>query len=275
MKRILIPFFALFLASCTDKEQEMLLLQLQSDMVRANAAIDSLTYSLDDSNRLLDDMRAQVDSTQQVNDKLLENVQKLNKELRHWSKLATEYKQSNARLKSEIEQLKREKQTDRSTISQLRAEADRLNGELLETHSSIRRQSDHIRRLEQELVQTKAKLDEAKKAQVAAQSAVYLYAANETQLIEQGYLKTHRPFGSGFRKQYELVKKINRDSPGAQVAPIGQTVALAGEVEALVDYYGKLRQGDDYEMKRGQAGVQVTFLNELAGGMGVLAILKE
>ena len=272
MKRILISFIALFLASCTNKEQEMLLLQLQSDMVRANAAIDSLTYSLDDSNRLLDDMRAQVDSTQQVNDKLLENVQKLNKELRHWSKLATEYKQSNARLKLEIEQLRREKQADRYTISQLRTETDRLNGELLETHSSIRRQSDHIRRLEQELAQTKAELDEAKKM---AQNAVFLYAANETQLVEQGYLKTHRPFGSGFRKQYELIKKIDRNSPGTQIAPIGQTIALPGEVEALVDHYGKLRKGDDYEMTRGEAGVQVAFLNELAGGTGVLAILKE
>lgn len=274
MKRTLIPFIALVLASCTDKEQEMLLLQLQSDMGRANAAIDSLTYSLDDSNRLLDDMRAQVDSTQQVNDKLLENVQKLNKELRHWSKLATEYKESNARLKVEIEQLRQEKQADRYTISQLRAETDRLNGELLETHSSIRRQSDHIRRLEQELAQTKAQLVAAE-AQMAVQNAVFLYAANEPQLIEQGYLRTHRPFGSGFRKQYELIKKIRRDSPGTQVAPIGQTIALAGEVEALVDHYGKLRKGDDYEMTHGDAGVQVTFLNELAGGTGVLAILKE
>ena len=274
MKRILIPFIALFLAACSNKEQEMLLLQLQSDMVRANATIDSLTYSLDDSNRLLDDMRAQVDSTQQVNDKLLENVQKLNKELRHWSKLATEYKQSNERLKIEIDQLRQEKQADRYTISQLRAETDRLNAELLETHSSIRRQSDHIRRLEQELAQAKTELAEAK-SQVAAQNAVYLYAANETQLVEQGYLKTRRPFGSGFRKQYELVKNIRPDSPGAQVAPIGQTISLPGEVEALVDHYGRLRKGDDYEMTHGDAGVQVAFLNELAGGTGVLAILKE
>ena len=272
MKRTLIPFIVLFLAACTNKEQEMLLLQLQSDMDRANAAIDSLTYSLDDSNRLLDDMRAQVDSTQQVNDKLLENVQKLNKELRHWSKLATEYKQSNERLKLEIDQLKHEKLADRSAISQLRAEADRLNGELLETHSSIRRQSGHIRRLEQELAQAKAELDEARRV---AQNAVYLYAANETQLKEQGYLQTHRPFGNGFRKEYRLVKKIDHNSPSTQVAPIGQSIALAGKVEALVDHYGKLRRGDDYEMTSGEAGVQVTFLNELAGGTGVLAILKE
>ncbi len=273
MKRTLIPFFVLvFAAACTDKEQEMLLLQLQSDMVRANAAIDSLTYSLDDSNRLLDDMRAQVDSTQQVNDKLLESVQKLNKELRHWSNLATEYKQSNARLKREIEQLRREKQADRYTISQLRTETDRLNGELLETHSSIRRQSDQIRRLEQELAQTKAELDEAKKI---AQNAVYLYAANETQLLEQGYLKTNRPFGSGFRKQYELIKRIDRDNPSTQVAPIGQAIALSSEVEAFVDRYGRLKQGADYKVTRNEAGVQVAFLNELAGGTGVLAILKE
>ena len=122
------------------------------------------------------------------------------------------------------------------------------------------------------MAQTKAELDEAKKA---AQNAVYLYAANETQLVEQGYLKTHRPFGSGFRKQYELVKQIRRDSPDTQVAPIGQTITLPGEVEALVDHYGKLRKGDDYEMTLGEAGVQVAFLNELAGGTGVLAILKE
>ena len=72
-----------------------------------------------------------------------------------------------------------------------------------------------------------------------------------------------------------MIKKIRRDSPGAQVAPIGQTIALAGEVEALVDHYGKLRKGDDYEMTHGEAGVQVRFLNELASGTGVLAVLKE
>ena len=55
---------ALLLASCADEEQEQLLLQLQGDLSKSNATIDSLTYSLDDSNLLLDGMRAQVDSTQ-------------------------------------------------------------------------------------------------------------------------------------------------------------------------------------------------------------------
>ena len=142
MKITLIPFIVLVLASCTNKEQEMLLLQLQSDVGRANAAIDSLTYSLDDSNRLLDDMRAQVDSTQQVNDKLLENVQKLNKELRHWSKLATEYKQSNERLKLEIDQLRTK---SKQTATLFPNCAPRPTASMASCWKpTIRRQSDHI-----------------------------------------------------------------------------------------------------------------------------------
>ena len=81
---------ALLLTSCADEEQEQLLLQLQNDMATANTTIDSLTYSLDDTSLLLDGMRAQVDSTQQVNDNMLESVQKLNKEMRRWSKIAGE-----------------------------------------------------------------------------------------------------------------------------------------------------------------------------------------
>ena len=164
---------ALLLASCADEEQEQLLLQLQGDMSKANATIDSLTYSLDDSNLLLDGMRAQVDSTQRVNDRLLENAQKLNKELRQWRKLATEYKKNNEKLTGEIERLKVEKQADRQAIAQLRAEADSLNGVLLETHTSIRRQSDHIRRLEMDLAQTRDQAETLAKAQ----DAVHLYAA--------------------------------------------------------------------------------------------------
>ena len=79
MKRVFTPIltfctFALFFVSCADEEQEQLLLQLQGDLSKANAAIDSLTYSLDDSNLLLDGMRAQVDSAQHVNDTMLNNM---------------------------------------------------------------------------------------------------------------------------------------------------------------------------------------------------------
>ena len=262
---------ALLLASCADEEQEQLLLQLQGDMSKANATIDSLTYSLDDSNLLLDGMRAQVDSTQRVNDRLLENAQKLNKELRQWRKLATEYKKNNEKLTGEIERLKVEKQADRQAIAQLRAEADSLNGVLLETHTSIRRQSDHIRRLEMDLAQTRDQAETLAKAQ----DAVHLYAAGEKYLKDNGYLQTSRPFGGGFRKQYKLIKKIRSDDPGVQLVPIGQGQVLEGKIDAFVDRYGKLKKGEDYQTAKVDGGSRITFVNDLIGGTGVLVIIKD
>ena len=262
---------ALLLASCADEEQEQLLLQLQGDLGKANATIDSLTYSLDDSNLLLDGMRAQVDSTQRVNDRLLENAQKLNKELRQWRKLATEYKKNNEKLTGEIERLKVEKQADRQAIAQLRAEADSLNGVLLETHTSIRRQSDHIRRLEMDLAQTRDQAETLAKAQ----DAVHLYAAGEKYLKDNGYLQTSRPFGGGFRKQYKLIKKIRSDDPGVQLVPIGQGQVLEGKIDAFVDRYGKLKKGEDYQTAKVDGGSRITFVNDLIGGTGVLAIIKD
>ena len=274
MTRIFTPtlcILALFLVSCADEEQEQLLLQLQTDLNQAIVTIDSLTYSLDDTNLLLDGMRAQVDSTQYVNEKMLGNIQKLNKELRQWRKLATEYKQNNDRLTNEIERLKVEKQADRQAIARMRSEADSLNGVLLETHTSIRRQSDHIRRMEMNLAQTQDQVETLE----AAQNSVHLYAASEKYLKENGYLDTSRPFGGGFRKQSKLVKKIRTDDPGVKLVPIGQAHLLAGKVDAFVDRYGKLKKGDDYQTAKDGDGTRVTFVNELIGGTGVLAVLKD
>ena len=196
---------ALLLTSCADEEQEQLLLQLQNDMATANTTIDSLTYSLDDSHLLLDGMRAQVDSMQQVNDNMLESVQKLNKEMRRWSKIAGERQKKVEEQNRIINEMKNEKRIDRRAIARLRVEADSLNGELLTTHTSIRRQSDHIRNLEMNLAQTRDKAETL----AAAQHSVHLYAASEKYLKDNGYLQSSRPFGGGFRKQFKLIKKIS------------------------------------------------------------------
>ena len=276
MKRVFTPIltfctFALFLVSCADEEQEQLLLQLQGDLSKANAAIDSLTYSLDDSNLLLDGMRAQVDSAQHVNDTMLNNMKTLNIKLRKWTAIAEERRKKNEELGGIIERMKREKQANTQNIAKFRAEADSLNGVLLETHTSIRRQSDHIRRLEMDLAQTRDQAETLAKAQ----DAVHLYAAGEKYLKDNGYLDTSRPFGGGFRKQYRLVKKIRSDDPGVQLVPIGQGHVLEGKISAFVDRYGKLRKGEDYQSAKVEGGSRITFVNELVGGTGVLAIIKD
>jgi len=268
--RLGLCLLALFFVSCADEEQEQLLLQLQQDMTTANATIDSLTYSLDDSHLLLDGMRAQVDSMQQVNDNMLESVQKLNKEMRYWSKVAGERQKKVEQQNRMINEMKNEKRIDAQAIARLRADADSLNGELLTTHTSIRRQSDHIRNLEMNLAQTR---DQAETL-AAAQNAVHLYAASEKYLKDNGYLESSRPFGGGFRKQFKLIKKIRSDDPGVQLIPIGTGQVIEGKIVQFVDRYGKLKKGDDYKMTKTDGGIQITFINDLIGGTGVLAIIK-
>ena len=262
---------ALLLVSCADEEQEQLLLQLQNDMATANATIDSLTYSLDDSHLLLDGMRAQVDSMQQINDDMLASVQQLNKEMKRWRKVAGERQKKVEEQNRLISEMQNEKRIDRQAINRLRAEADSINSELLATHTSIRRQSDHIRNLEMNLAQTR---DQAASL-VAAQNSVFLYAASEKYLKDNGYLQSSRPFGGGFRKQFKLIKKINSDDPGVQLIAIGKGQLIEGKIKEFVDRYGKLKKGDDYKTTKADNGTQVTFVNELIGGTGVLAIMND
>ncbi len=260
---------AVSLTACANEEQEQMLAQLQTDLNSANSAIDSLTYTLDDSNLLLDAMRAKADSAQHVNEKLISDVQGLNKSLREFRNLAEQRRQQNDRLQAEIRRLKEDKQADSRTIASLRGQADSLNTVLLEAHTSIRRQSDHIRQLEMDLAKTQDQVSTLK----AAQTSVRLYVASEQFLQENGYLDTSRPFGSAFRKQYKLVKKVDPEDPGVQLVPVGTEVVVAGKVNALADRYGTLKKGDDYKLKTADGQTTITFLNEMVAGTDVLAVI--
>jgi len=259
------------LLSCGPSEEELMLAQLQTDLEFANATIDSLNYTVGSSNLLIDELRARADSLQQVDDKLLASVQKLSREVRQWRQLASEYKQNNEKLTAAIERLKIEKQADRQTIAQLRSHADSLGGELLEAHTSIRRQSDRLREIEMDLAKARDEVEDLQKAQIS----VNLYIATENFLKENGYLSTSRPFGRGFRKDFRLIKKLDPTDPGLRHVSIGEPVVLGGELDALVDRYGKLKKGDDYQVEKQNGEKTLTFVNDLLGGVDVLAVLKD
>ena len=271
LRRLALLCTVLSIASCANEEQEQMLAQFQTDLTSANAAIDSLTYTLDDSNLLLDALRAKADSAQSVNEKLIRDVQGLNKSLREFRNLAEQRKVQNDRLQAEIRRMKEDKQADSRTIAGLRGQADSLNLVLLETHTSIRRQSDHIRQLEMDLAQTQDQVSTLK----AAQLSVRLYAAGEKFLEENGYIDTSRPFGRAFRKQYKLVKKVDLEDPAVVLAPLGNGIVIEGKVKVLVDRYGTLKKGDDYTQSMADGQTTITFLNELITGTDVLAVLEN
>lgn len=264
---------ALFLvAACGPSEEELRLQELTADLDVANATIDSLNYTIESSNLLLDEMRSRVDSLQQVDAKLLESVQRLNREVRQWRDLAREREEMNQQLTAEIERLKRDKQGDQRTIARLRSQADSVNTALLAAHTSIRRQEDHIKRMETELSQSRDEVAMLRQAE----TSVRIYAATEDFLRENGYLKTDRIFGRAFKKSYKLIKRLDPSDPRVQLVPIGEATALPGEVQAYVDRFGELKEGDSFRDQKDEAGtVQVTFTDQLLGGSDVLVVLKQ
>ena len=261
----------LFTLSCGPSEEEILIVELQEDLAKANTTIDSLNYTVESSNLLIDDMRSRVDSLQRVDAKLLQSVQRLNKAVKKWRNLASDHKRKNEQLTAEIRSLKREKQADRRTIAKLRLQADSLNATLLEAHTSIRRQEDHIRRMEVDL----ARAQEDAAALRQAQTSVRVYAATESFLKENGYLKSSRAFRRGFRKSFRMTKKLEPNDPAVKLAAVGETLMLEGEVIALVDRYGSLKKGDDYKVDRSEGMAILTFSNEMLGGVDVLAVMKK
>ena len=257
--------------SCGESEETRQLAGLQEDMRLAASAIDSLNSTIDASNRLIGDLRARADSLQHVDERLLASVQQLSRDVRHWRSLYTEQQRRNEELATEIERMKREKQADQRTIAQLRTRADSLNGALLVAHSSIRRQGDFIRRLEGDLAQAKEEITDLKRAQVS----VRLCVGTEEYMEEKGYLESSRPFGRAFRKAYKLDRKPGVDDPNVRLVPVGDTITLQRNVRALVDRFGRLKEGQDYKMARDGEQARVTFTSELLGGVDVLVVVEK
>ena len=233
----------LFTSACGPTEEELELVALTEDLASANTAIDSLNYTVESSNLLIDEMRSRVDSLQYVDQKLLESVQRLNREVRQWQELAGEQKRMNAQLTDEIERMKRDKQSDQRSIARLRGQADSINTALLDAHTGIRRQEDHIKRMELDLSQS---LDEVA-ALRQAETSVRVYA----------------------------IKRLDPTDPRVQLAPLGEPLRLEGEVDTYVDRFGTLKKGKSYTSSKSEGGVEVIFTDDLLGGSDVLVVLKE
>jgi len=253
------------------------LAQLQEELHQANAVIDSLNYTVDASNQIIDGLRAQVSSLQKVDARLYESVQQLSAELRNWRTQAEDQRERNQEMSAELERLRREKHTDRQTIARLRREADSLNTALLDANGALRRQVGHLDQLRDELALARGEAAQARQAAQAAleagrlaQLAVQVFPAGEQSLREQGYLEAGRKM---FRKSYKLIKPLDPADPRLRPIPIGQPLELEGDLRGLADRYGRLREGSDFAQEKLAGRVRVTFTNPLLQGAEVVAVV--
>jgi hypothetical protein len=259
------------IVSCGPSEEEIMLAELQVELGTATTTIDSLNYTVESSNMLIDEMRARVDSLGHVDAKLLTQVRKLGKEIKHWQTVAAEHKRINRQLTQEIERMKREKQIDQRGLARLRSQSDSLNTALLDAHTSIRRQEGHVSRLKDQLVAVEQDRDQLR----MAETSVRVYAATERFLTEGGYLQSSRSLGRAFRKSFRLAKRLDPTDAAVQLVEIGSGLLLDGELDALVDRYGKLKKGDSFNMRKVDGKTEVTFVDGMLGGVDVVAILKR
>lgn len=276
---ILFPFLLwVGLSACGKKaEEEAQVLQLQEDLRQANAVIDSLNYTIDSSNQVIDGLRAHVDSLQRVDDTLYTSVQQLSAELRNWREQATEQRRKNEIMADQLERLRSEKKADQQTIARLRREADSLNTALVEANGTIQRHLDHIGRLQADVTQSREELSAFREETLLSQRSVHVYSGGEKFLEKNGFIDGDRALSRAFRKTYKLVKKLDQSAPGLRQVAIGEPLLLEGKLKAVVDRYGKLREGDDYQKSKDHEDgqVRIKFTNQLLQGTEVVAVLED
>ena len=241
--------------------------QLESDIALYTGQIDSLNALVDEMDSRIDAMRAHVDSARVSNRKLLTSLHRVTSEMREYQALYRKQQAMNEKLVAELKLLRGEKDQATASVRTLKIEVDTLNKLL---HDKTTR----LIRLESSLKEAVA---QAQTMQETATS-VLVYVGTEARLKEAGYLKTSR--GITIRKNYKLVgfpdvtDEQNLDS--IKRVPVGETIAVPGELAALCDRHGKLSKRKEYRASKGPTGqTMVTFWDSTLMGQRVLAVIKK
>lgn len=128
------------------------------------------------------------------------------------------------------------------------------------------------------LVRLESSLEEAmeeKRTLEETATAVLVITGTEDELKEKGYLKTWR--AAIFSKNYKVINFPDvLESNRIKRISLGETLALAGELQAICDRHGKMERGKEYEVSKGPAGQSlVTFIDDTLQGQRILAVFKN
>lgn len=263
MFRFLFNFFlfaCLSLAACGQNEQTQQ--KLFEEIVRRSAINDSLKRDLIRAGGKINRLQVLNDSLQKSGEVFRKKIQQLDREAKKYRSEAEARRRANDKLQAaikqkqaEIHQLERKKYADGQEINKLRGE---LNG----LFAKLDRQQKIIE-------EEKKRVQEARQNQ----NSVRLLVGTERYLKAYGFLKTGRT--AFLRKSYKLVKKPTSDNSRVKIVPIGESVNIRSGLKALVGYNGKLKNGDDYRMKKHGWSTTITFTNRVLGGTSVLAIVED
>ena len=269
MSRFLLTFVlatCLCLVACGQNEQTQR--KLFEEIVRRSAINDSLKKDLIHAGGKINLLQSVNDSLQKSGEVFQKKIQQLDKEAKKYRSEAEAHRRANNKLQTEIKQIQAE-------INQLESEINQLESEKYADSQEITKLRDELSSLSAKLDRQKNIIEEEKKRVQEArqnQNSVRLMVGTERYLKASGFLKTGRAF---LRKSYKMVKKPASDNSRVKIVPIGESVNIRSGLKALVGYNGKLKNGDDYRMKKHGWSTTITFTNRVLGGTSVLAIVED
>ncbi|MCE2435215.1 MAG: hypothetical protein J4F29_20190 [Candidatus Latescibacteria bacterium] len=209
------------------------------------------------------------DSLNKSGEVFRKKILQLDREAKKYRSEAEARRRANNKLQVEINKLQSEIKQKQTEIIQLERktyadgrEINKLRGELNDLFAKLGRQENIIE-------EEKKRVQEARQNQ----NSVRLLVGTERYLKLYGFLKTGRT--ALLRKSYKLIKKPASDNSQVKIVPIGESVNIRSGLKALVGYNGKLKNGDDYRMKKHGWSTTITFTNRVLGGTSVLAIVED
>ncbi len=248
----------------TEPEVDPYVVQLESEVATYTSQIDSMNNVVDGLNGRINTLRTQMDSARASNKVLIASLRKVTNEMKEYRRLYGEQKRANEKLITELKQVRADNEATTVEVKGLRTEVDSLNNALYT--KTVR------------LVRLESSLEEAmeeKKALEETAKSVLVITGLEDELKESGYLKTWR--AAIFSKNYRVVDFPDvLESNTIKRISLGETLALAGELQAICDRHGKLEKGKEYEVSKGPSGQSlITFIDDTLQGQRILAVFKD
>ncbi len=248
----------------TEPEVDPYVVQLESEVATYTSQIDSMNNVVDGLNGRINTLRTQMDSARASNKVLIASLRKVTNEMKEYRRLYGEQKRANEKLITELKQVRADNEATTVEVKGLRTEVDSLNNALYT--KTVR------------LVRLESSLEEAmeeKKALEETAKSVLVITGLEDELKESGYLKTWR--AAIFSKNYRVVDFPDvLESNTIKRISLGETLVLAGELQAICDRHGKLEKGKEYEVSKGPSGQSlITFIDDTLQGQRILAVFKD
>ena len=240
---------------------EMVNQVLTKSLDSINQTIMTHEKTVENTNSALQLLKSSIESTNtktaETNRKLQDNAQKTTENLKTITVQLQEVNKAIKKILQTEEDSTNVADSVSTELATLGTSIDRLNGEFGKMDSSL----------------NKAVLDIQEQRDIML--AVRVFFGTEKTLQDQGYLSTPQ-FMLLFWQNYKIKNFPDIKNSEVKTVYIGEPFSVPGELVALCNYDGRLREGRDYTVSTGESGeTRVVLSRSKIAGQHILAVIKN